>query len=191
MRRLQASPYNARDQVILVNTEDQPVGVMGKQEAHLTASLHRAISVFVFRFKPTGEWELLLQQRADHKYHCGGLWTNTCCSHPQPEEDTGAAAESRLFEELGLSLRLQPAGHFIYRAAFSNGLTEHEFDHVFVGLVSEAPTLHVDPNEVQSVQWISETRLHQQLAETPEVFTPWFSKALVIALEGLSQTGVI
>ena len=117
------------EQVILVNEQDEQTGVMEKMEAHQKALLHRAFSVFIFNDKG----ELLLQQRASDKYHSGGLWTNTCCSHPNPDEETITAAQRRLKEEMGFTTKLSKAFDFIYKSEFSNGLTEHEFDHVFTG----------------------------------------------------------
>jgi len=115
--------------VILVNEQDQPVGTMEKMEVHQKALLHRAFSVFLFNDRG----EMLLHKRADSKYHSGGLWTNACCSHPRPGEDTRSAAEKRLQEEMGIVTPLTKAFDFIYKASFDNGLTEHEFDHVFTG----------------------------------------------------------
>lgn len=113
------------EKVILVNEQDEVLGVMEKMEAHEKALLHRAFSVFIFNDKH----ELLLQQRAFSKYHSGGLWTNTCCSHPRPGESTEAAAIRRLKEEMGFTANLEKAFSFTYKAHFENGLTEHEFDH--------------------------------------------------------------
>ena len=119
----------AENQVILVNEQDAPIGVMEKMEAHKTGTLHRAFSIFIFN----SQGEMLLQQRAKGKYHSGGLWTNACCSHPQPGEQVEKAAERRLMEELGFSTSLEKVFDFLYKAGLDNGLTEHEFDHVFVG----------------------------------------------------------
>ena len=113
----------------MVDTNDMSTGTMEKMEAHEKAILHRAFSVFIFNAKG----ELLLQQRATDKYHSGGLWTNSCCSHPRPGEDTLRAAYRRLREEMGFETELQKVFDFVYKASFENGLTEYEFDHVFVG----------------------------------------------------------
>src|ERR1700754_1322335 len=118
-----------REEVILVNENDIPVGTMEKMEAHRKALLHRAFSVFIFNSKG----EMLLQQRADKKYHSGGLWTNACCSHPKPGEEIETAASRRLREELGFGTGLRKVFDFIYQSPFDNGLTEFEFDHVFFG----------------------------------------------------------
>src|ERR1700739_185125 len=117
------------EQVILVDNSDQPVGVMEKMEAHRQALLHRAFSVFIFNSRG----EMLLQQRAPEKYHSGGLWTNACCSHPRPGEDSRGGAGRRLREELGFTTELEKLFEFTYRTDYANGLTEFEFDHVFVG----------------------------------------------------------
>ncbi len=117
-----------KEEVILVDGQDQETGVAGKMEAHEKGWLHRAFSVFVFN----SQGEMLLQQRALEKYHSGGLLTNTCCSHPRPGEDNKVAAERRLQEEMGFSVSLEKVFDFLYKADFDNGLTEYEFDHVFV-----------------------------------------------------------
>ena len=115
--------------VILVDQADRPVGRMEKQEAHRKGLLHRAFSVFLLDGS-----KLLIQRRALDKYHCGGLWSNTCCSHPAPGEPVLSAAERRLDEELGIkNARLRELDTFLYRAAFPNGLAEHELDHVLLG----------------------------------------------------------
>ena len=116
-------------QVILVDVNDRQIGIMEKMKAHQQGSLHRAFSVFIFNKKG----EMLLQQRALNKYHSGGLWTNACCSHPLPGEETIAAAKRRLQEELGFEIPVEKVFDFVYKADFDNGLTEHEFDHVYVG----------------------------------------------------------
>src|SRR6186713_1579239 len=117
------------DKVILVSEHDDMVGIMDKMEAHKQGLLHRAFSVFIFNSKG----EMLLQQRAFNKYHSGGLWTNACCGHPSPGEQTVAAARRRLMEEMGFTTGLEELFDFTYQHAFENGLTEHEYDHVFAG----------------------------------------------------------
>ena len=115
------------DEVILVNKKDEETGTLGKMEAHLQGKLHRAFSIFLINNK--GEW--LLQKRAKSKYHSAGLWTNTCCSHPQPGEDVYQAALRRLNEEMGIICHLEHVFSFIYKTKFDNNLTEHEYDHFF------------------------------------------------------------
>jgi isopentenyl-diphosphate delta-isomerase len=158
--------------VILVDEQDTPVGTMEKLEAHQKGLLHRAFSVFAFN----GRGELLLQRRAPHKYHSAGLWTNTCCSHPSPGEETEAAAHRRLQEEMGFDCPLQHVGSLTYRTEFDNGLTEHEFDHVFTGRFDGEPALNLD--EADASRWISKHDLHAELSAHPEHFTYWFRLAI-------------
>lgn len=157
----------ARDQVVIVDAEDRPLGECEKLRAHVEGVLHRAISVFLFNAK--GEW--LLQRRALDKYHSGGLWSNTCCTHPQPGEPVTEAAAARLFEEMGIHCALQHAFSFIYRAPFDNGLTEHELDHVFVGFYEGEP--QPDPSEVADWRWVNGTWLAEEMRRVPEEFTTW------------------
>ncbi len=155
-------------EVILVNEKDEPVGTMEKMEAHRKARLHRAFSVFVFNSKG----EMLLQQRAAGKYHSGQLWTNACCSHPQPGEPVERAAIRRLKEELGFSVEVNKAFEFIYKADFDNGLTENEFDHVFTGVYDGQ--INPDPKEVMDYQWLSLGRIREEIQVMPEKYTAWF-----------------
>jgi len=156
------------EEVVLVNEKDEALGTMEKMAAHEQALLHRAFSVFVFNTSG----DLLMQQRAHSKYHSGGLWTNTCCSHPRPNEDVADAAYRRLQEEMGFTTSLTKAFDFTYKAAFDNGLTEHEFDHVFTGIY-EGP-IHFNPNEVAAYAFMTEKELEEQIKGTPERFTAWF-----------------
>ena len=121
------------EQVILVDPNDNPIGTMNKMEAHEKAVLHRAFSVFILNDKN----EVMLQQRAAHKYHSPLLWTNTCCSHQRVGETNIEAGKRRLFEEMGFTAKLKELFHFIYKAPFDNGLTEHELDHVMIGYSNE------------------------------------------------------
>ncbi len=157
-----------QEMVILVNEHDKEIGLMEKQEAHIKGLLHRAFSVMVFN----GKGEMLLQQRALSKYHSGGLWTNTCCSHPRQGETTEQAAHRRLQEEMGFDCELKLHQTFIYKAPFENGLTEHELDHVFVGIYNQNP--HINLDEVNDFHWISLPDLDLQLRDEPEKFTVWF-----------------
>jgi isopentenyl-diphosphate delta-isomerase len=157
-----------QEMVILVDEHDNEIGLMEKQEAHIKGLLHRAFSVMVFN----GKGEMLLQQRALSKYHSGGLWTNTCCSHPRQGETTEEAAHRRLQEEMGFDCELQLHQTFIYKAPFENGLTEHELDHVFVGIYNQNP--HINLDEVNDFHWISLPDLDLQLRDEPEKFTVWF-----------------
>ena len=168
------------EQLILVNELDEMVGTMEKMEAHQKAMLHRAFSIFIFNSKG----EMLLQQRAEEKYHCGGLWTNTCCSHPRPEEETAAAAGRRLQEELGFTTPLKKVFDFVYKAPFSNGLTEYEFDHVFFG--EYEGDLKPDPKEVAAVRYLSVNTIRSMMEEEPTQFTPWFHIAFPKMMDWLS-----
>ena len=167
--------------VILVDEEDNPIGEAEKMLAHQQGLLHRAFSVFVFHHPEKGEPELLIQQRQSNKYHCGGLWTNTCCSHPAPGETIIEAANRRLFEEMGMQTTLKDVGGFHYVAKFENGLTENEMDHVLIGF-SDEKTTAPNSEEVQAVRWIALSELLQELLDAPKSFTPWFAPALEVAL---------
>ena len=156
------------EMVVLVNPEDQVVGLMEKQQAHIAGLLHRAFSVFIFNKKG----ELMLQQRAADKYHSPGLWTNTCCSHPRENETYEEAAHRRLQEEMGFDTALTYVFNFIYKAQFDNGLTEHELDHVFIGYYDGEPTLN--PEEVMDYRWITLEDLAMEMKQSPERFTAWF-----------------
>ncbi len=156
------------ENVILVDSNDIAHGVMEKMQAHITGSLHRAISVFVYNTKG----EFLLQQRALEKYHSAGKWSNTCCSHPRPQESNIDAANRRLKEEMGMDCELEEWFNFTYRAEFENGLVEHEFDHVFIGTTDSIPL--PNPQEVASFRYINPEALSLDIEENPELYTPWF-----------------
>ena len=156
------------ERVILVNEADEPQGLMEKMEAHRRGLLHRAFSVFIFNEKN----ELLLQQRALSKYHSGGLWTNTCCSHPREGEDNLAAAHRRLQEEMGFDCDLSKLTDFVYRAELDHGLTEHEFDHVFVGRWEGVPD--INPEEVESFKWMNVEAVEADIKANPDQYTAWF-----------------
>ena len=160
-----------REEVILVNEQDVPLGIMEKMEAHRKALLHRAFSVFIFNSKG----EMLLQRRAAGKYHSPGLWTNACCSHPRPGEDTMEAAGRRLEEELGFTTPLKKLFEFTYRSEFENGLTEFEFDHVFAGHYEK----EIRPNaaEVSDYCYLSPDEIKKDLEARPDRFTSWFHLA--------------
>lgn len=161
------------EHVILVNQHDEPIGTQEKLLAHKQGNLHRAFSVVVFNSKG----EMLLQQRAFTKYHTGGLWTNTCCSHPRPGEKTEDAAHRRLQEEMGFDCELTKAFSFIYKVKFDkDDLYEHEFDHVFIGTCDAQP--RINPEEVHAFRWISLDDLACEIQDHPENFTYWFLVAL-------------
>jgi isopentenyl-diphosphate Delta-isomerase len=157
--------------VILVDEHDVQTGTMEKMEVHQKALLHRAFSVFVFNEKG----EMLLHKRADKKYHSGGLWTNACCSHPKPGEETLAAAKIRLQEEMGFDAELKKAFDFIYKAPFENGLTEHEFDHVFIGRYDG----DIIPNteEVSDYCFKPVEEIKNSIQSHPQKYTEWFKIA--------------
>lgn len=156
------------EQVILVNEQDEQVGTMGKQEAHEKALLHRAFSVFILNDNN----EIMLQQRAAQKYHSPLLWANTCCSHQRVGETNIEAGRRRLREEMGFEVELKDVFHFIYKAPFDNGLTEHEFDHVMVGYYKEAPV--INPEEVEAWKWMSIEGIKRDMEENPQLYTAWF-----------------
>ncbi len=156
------------EQVILVNEQDEPIGLMNKMEAHEKAVLHRAFSVFILNDKN----EVMLQQRAHHKYHSPLLWTNTCCSHQRAGETNIEAGKRRLFEEMGFQAELKELFHFIYKAPFDNGLTEHELDHVMIGYYNEAPI--INPDEVESWKWMPIEAIKDDMIENPDSYTVWF-----------------
>lgn len=157
--------------VILVDEQDQPIGTMEKMAVHEKALLHRAFSIFIFNAKGL----MLLQQRAAKKYHSPNLWTNTCCSHPHPGDDTLEAAKKRLQEEMGFSTPLKKAFSFTYKAPFDNGLTEHEFDHVFIGYYDGE--IRPDPNEVSDYCYMSLQEISAAIASHPDKYTEWFKIA--------------
>lgn len=160
------------EQVILVDENDQQIGLMEKMAAHEQAILHRAFSVFIFN----SEGKMLLQQRALSKYHSGGLWTNACCSHPRNGETAIAAATRRLQEEMGFNTPIIPAFQFTYKAAFDNGLTEHEYDHVFVGKYDG--TIHLNNEEVESFGHVFIEDIETDIIQHPNNYTEWFKIAL-------------
>jgi len=172
------------DSVILVDLQDVPLGAAEKLKAHQEGWCHRAFSVFIYRRGDGQSIEFLLHQRAAGKYHTPNLWTNTCCSHPRPEEETSAAAHRRLREEMGIVSRLHWVGQFHYIAKLEMGLVENEVDHVFVGTLNEwieKPDLH----EVQAYRWVGLQEIQKELSTSPAQFTPWFQQALSIAIKGI------
>ena len=156
------------EQVILVDEQDNPVGLMPKLEAHQKAVLHRAFSVFILNSKG----ELMLQQRAKHKSHSPGLWTNTCCSHQRQGETNIQAGMRRLQEEMGFTTDLKEIISFIYKAPFDNGLTEHEFDHVLIGYYEDSPIINHD--EVADWKWMPLEDVKNDIDTYPELYTVWF-----------------
>lgn len=170
--------------LILVNELDHPIGTAGKMEVHREGLLHRAFSVFVFNT----DGKLLLQKRAEGKYHSAGLWTNTCCSHPAPGEDTLEAAKRRLQEEMGFVTELHKIFEFTYKADFDNGLTEHEYDHVFAGIYDGA--IHPDKAEVQDTALLTLEEIEKRIQTSPSEYTEWFKIAFPLLKEWRASTGL-
>ncbi|MGV0994509.1 isopentenyl-diphosphate Delta-isomerase [Empedobacter falsenii] len=154
--------------VVLVDQDDQKLGLMEKQQAHVAGLLHRAFSVFVFNSKG----ELMIQQRAASKYHSPTLWTNTCCSHPRDNETYKQAAHRRLEEEMGFDCELEYKFNFIYKAHLENDLIEHELDHVFIGTFDNEPKLN--PDEVMAYRWVELDDLKKDMEKNPQNYTAWF-----------------
>lgn len=158
--------------VILVDKNDNEIGVEEKIKAHKEAKLHRAFSIFVFNEKG----EMLIHKRAACKYHSPNLWTNACCSHPRPNEPLEKTARKRLKEEMGIECDIEEIFTFIYKAHFDNGLTEYELDHVFIGICNDIP--NPNPNEVAEWKWISVEELINDVKKHPEIYTVWFKIVL-------------
>ena len=192
------------DQLILVDEQDRETGRVGKMEAHEKGLLHRAFSIFVFRRalldNPDGtrtfHTQLLIQQRAEGKYHSAGLWANSCCSHPRVGESLEEATARRLPEETGYSVgdleaadggHLEEKGAFLYKAEFDNGLTEHEFDHVFVGWLRKDRLDGLplpDPEEASEMKFVDVEEIMQDVLKNPGRYAAWFMPALLIATDG-------
>ncbi len=188
------------DKLILVDEQDRETGRAGKMEAHEKGLLHRAFSIFIFRRalldNPDGTRtfhdQLLIQQRAEGKYHSAGLWANSCCSHPRDGENLEEAAARRLPEETGFTVEdlespLEEKGAFLYKADFDNGLTEHEFDHVFVGQLKgdrldKAPS--PNPEEASQMMFLDVDEIMIDVLKNPGKYAAWFLPALLIATDG-------
>lgn len=153
--------------IISVDEDDREIGRIEKMEAHMDGRLHRAFSVFVFNSKG----QLILQKRSDSKYHSGGLWTNTCCSHPAYGENLTDAVTRRLKEEMGLTCKTEKIFHFIYRAELDRGLVEHELDHVFFGMTDDTPV--PNPSEASLWKYADMDELKNDISEFPERYTVW------------------
>ncbi|AYD47830.1 isopentenyl-diphosphate Delta-isomerase [Arachidicoccus soli] len=155
------------EMLILVDNADNALGFSDKMSVHREGILHRAFSVFIFNSKG----ELLLQKRAEDKYHSGGLWTNTVCSHPRKDEDTSAAVKRRLYEEMGLMCTTKFQFSFIYKEAFENGLTEHELDHVYFGISDAIPI--PNPEEVCAWRYVNLKELSKDIHKNPHQYSAW------------------
>lgn len=167
--------------VILVNEKDEQIGRCEKLEAHQKGLLHRAFSIFLFNSKN----ELLVQKRATTKYHSADLWSNTCCSHPTPEETIQEAATRRLHEEIYLTSKLFHLFHFNYLVTFDNGLIENEIDHVLIGKTDETPT--INPEEASEYRWMNLEELQKEMNENPSQYTFWFQYIIRNFIENLQQ----
>ena len=158
-------------ELILVDENDEVIGFGEKMKVHLNADLHRAFSIFVTNSSD----ELLLQKRAYSKYHSGGLWTNTCCSHPVRGEDQEITIHRRLKEEMGFDCGLEHIFKFIYKATLDNNLTEYEYDYVYLGRYDGIPM--PDPEEVSDYKWMHLETLREDLSTYPENYTYWLNHA--------------
>lgn len=173
-----------KEEVILVDEDDNEIGTKEKIQAHENGGrLHRAFSVFVFNKKG----KIMIQRRSGQKYHCAGLWTNTCCSHPRPGESLEDAVHRRLKQEMGFDTELKEILSFVYMAQFENGLTEHELDHVFVGRFDGIPRLN--PEEVGDFKWVDPAEIEKGIQERPGEYTPWFKIILKRVLEWYAENG--
>jgi isopentenyl-diphosphate delta-isomerase len=162
----------ASDLIVLVDENDNDIRMAEKLAAHLEAKMHRAFSIFIFNSRG----ELMLQKRAKQKYHSGGLWTNTCCSHPRPNEPLEQAARRRLQEEMGFSCPLTEKFSFKYKVEFDNGLTENEYDHVFTGNYNQEPK--INPAEAEDWKWMNLTDLKQDIKNNPDIYSHWIKIAI-------------
>lgn len=161
------------EDVILVDSEDNEVGSMEKLQAHLRGKLHRAFSVFILNTKND---QMLIQKRAKGKYHSGGLWSNTCCSHPRPGESLESAVSRRLKEEMGMECDTREIFSKTYKAILDNNIIENEFDHIFIGTFEGLPD--INPEEAEDWKWISIEELLKSLRKEPHVYTVWFGLLL-------------
>lgn len=160
------------EQVILVDEQDNIVGTMEKMEAHEKGLLHRAFSILIFNSKR----EMLLQQRANEKYHSAGLWTNACCSHPRPGESIEDAGKRKLLQEMGFECELTYSHKFKYRVALENELTEYEWDYVLIGNYDDEP--NINPEEAQAWKYESLETIKSDIESNPENYTCWFKLIL-------------
>ena len=174
------------EEVILVDENDRSIGFETKLKAHLSGGkLHRAFSIFIFN----AEGKMLMQRRSHKKYHFRGLWTNTCCSHPHWGEELKDSARKRLREEFGFDADLTEIFSFLYRAADADsGLTEHEFDHVFVGRFNGEP--EPNPQEIDDWRWVGVAELRTDLENNPDKYTPWFKIVMSRLIEHLPGSPV-
>lgn len=167
------------EEVILVDENDQVLGTMEKIQAHREGLLHRAFSVLIFN----DQGKMLIHKRASDKYHCGGLWTNACCSHPRLNEETIDAAKRRLTEEMGFTCDLKYVDSFIYKVDFENGLTEHEYDHMFIGKYNDP--FQPNPEEVEDWKFLSINEIKKDIEKQPDLYTFWFKNIIKEHLDNI------
>ena len=171
-----------REEVILVDVKDNEIGSVDKTTAHVgDGCLHRAFSVFIMN----DHGQILLQRRAFSKYHCPGLWANSCCSHPQPGEDIEDSAQTRLQEELGINAAISSIGKVVYKIRLPNGLVEHELDHIFVGFYSGI--VNPNPAEVFDCKWLDVSTLRNDISMDTDSYVPWLQDVLPVLLQYLSS----
>ena len=176
----------AQEKLILVTVDDKELGTLGKRETHQQGLLHRAFSVFLY----DGE-RMLLQKRADGKYHSGGLWTNACCSHPRAGERLEDAVHRRLMLECGLDTEVRELFSFTYRTKFAEDLYEYEYDHVFLGTYDSTLPIRMDPEEASEWRWVGLADLKQELLLKPDTFTSWFLIAVSKVLPVIEQENAL
>lgn len=176
----------AQEKLILVTVDDREIGTLGKEEVHRQGLLHRAFSVFLY----DGE-RMLLQKRADGKYHSGGLWTNACCSHPRAGEALEEAVHKRMMLELGLDTEVRELFSFTYRTKFAEDLYEYEYDHVFLGTYDSTLPVRIAPDEASEYRWVGLSDLKQELLLQPDTFTSWFLIAVSGVLPVIEQENAL
>lgn len=175
------SMNNDMDQIILVDLSDNEISSANKMDAHFQCLLHRAFSIFI-----VNNGKMLVQKRNKNKYHSGGLITNACCSHPRKGELLEEAIHRRLLEEMGMDCPLEEISSFVYRNVFENGITEYEFDHVFIGMYDG--DFNADPEEAECAEWVNIEELSKDVLDNPQKYTVWFISALPKVLEFLRRT---
>lgn len=173
---------NNEPKVTLVDTADQPRGQAAKGDAHRAPMLHRAFSVFLYH-----DNQMLIQRRAAEKYHSGGLWSNSCCSHPRPEETLEEAVQNRMQLELGIAPAVEEIFQFTYYCRFREDLYEYEYDHVFIGKFDGQPILN--PEEASDARWITLEALERELVERPQDYSVWFLSAAPWVIEAIKAKG--
>lgn len=179
-------PEEALEKLILVTIDDKEIGTLGKEDVHREGLLHRAFSVFLY----DGE-RMLLQKRAEGKYHSGGLWTNACCSHPRAGEELEDAVHRRLKLECGLDTEVRELFSFTYRTKFSEDLYEYEYDHVFLGTYDSNLPIRMNPEEASEYRWVGLSELKQELLLQPDTFTSWFLIAISKVLPVIEQENAL